>query len=71
MEHIEAQSKSNPKKTKAVRHDPDALTSLMANPQEKLSVSRPLRFITRLALGFVDLFIFGAFPEKPTVASST
>lgn len=64
MEHIEAKNKSNQKKTKAVRHDPDALTSLMANPQEKLSVSRPLRFITQLALGFVDLFHIWRFPRK-------
>ncbi len=64
MEHIEAKKKSKQKKTRAVQHDPDALTSLMANPQEKLSVARPLRFIIRLALGFVDLFHMWRFPRK-------
>lgn len=63
MVHREAKNKSS-RKTKAVHHDPDALPSLMANPQEKLAVSLPLRLIIRLALGFVDLFHIWRFPRK-------
>lgn len=64
MGHIEARNKSNKLTNKAVHHDPGALTSLMANPREKLVVSWPLQLLIRLAFRLIDIFHIWRFPRK-------
>lgn len=64
MGHIEARNKSNKLTNKAVHHDPGALTSLMANPREKLVVSWPLQLLIRLAFRLIDIFHIWRFPPK-------
>jgi poly-gamma-glutamate capsule biosynthesis protein CapA/YwtB (metallophosphatase superfamily) len=64
MGHFEAFDRSNKSNTNAVKHDPVALTSLMANPRTGLAVSRPLRLIIRLAFRLVDFFNIWRFPRK-------
>jgi len=64
MQKIEAIDQSTKSNDNEVKHDPVAVTSLMANPRAGLAVSRPLQLVIRLAFGLVDFFNMWRFPRK-------